>query len=514
MTIRMLTRGVLAATLVLGGCGDSTEEGPEPAAIALLDGNGQDGVVGTALASPLRVEVTDEAGDPAAGVEVTWSVTAGGGSITPASTTDAAGVAAAVFTLGAANGVHTATASVAGLAGSPVQFTAIAGLVAPPPPSGDITLASVTPAPPNSVYIHDMFVRDGLAFVFAWNSGVIIYDVGNGMRGGSPTSPQQVGSLVTSTSGLPCVCVHNGWWFHNPVTGEKKYLFIGQEGPGSTLTSSTGDIHVLDVTDLANPVEVATYHHPDLPDGSGTLRPVGVHNFWMDEANETLYAAFYNGGVVAFDVSGTLSGDLAGRVISAVRPGGAGNTYTWGVQLANESIYAIDMRSGLYQLKLEGGTLEVVGGGGNVPERFSSDLWVHGSHAYTGTWGQRALPDGETNFGNALKVWTLDAGGAPSLTSTVTLNGVGTVSDVEVSPDGTWLALTAEYGPNAGLHIYSLASPGNPVALDQYLVVSPSGGLHTGTIAEIAGRTYVFAARDPSPEGAALMILDVTDVIP
>ena len=508
MTIRMLTRGVLAATLVLGGCGDSTDEGPEPAVIALLDGNGQDGVVGTVLASPLRVEVTDEVGDPAAGVEVTWSVTAGGGSITPASTTDAAGIAEATFTLGPSNGVHTATASVAGLAGSPVQFTAIAGLVEPPPPAGDITLASITPAPPNSVFIHDMFVRDGLAFVFAWNSGVIIYDVGNGMRGGSPTSPQQVGSLVTSTSGVPCVCVHNGWWFHNPATSEKKYLFIGQEGPGSTLTSSTGDIHVLDVTDLANPVEVATYHHPDLPDGSGTLRPVGVHNFWMDEANAILYAAFYNGGVVALDVSGTLSGDLSSRVISSVRPGGAGGTYTWGVQLANGSLYAIDMRTGLYQLRLENGQLEVLGGGNNVPERYSSDLWVHGSYAYTGTWGLRE------QAGNTLKVWALDAGGAPSLANSVEVTGVSTISDVEVSSDGGWLALTTEYGPRAGLHLYSLADPANPVFLDRYLVAAENGGLHTGTISVIGGRTYVFAARDPSPGGPALVILDVTDVLP
>ena len=507
MTNRILRAGVLVATLALGGCGDSTGEGPVPVAIELLDGNGQDGSTGAALAAPLRVVVTDELGDSAPGVDVTWSVTAGGGSITPESTTDANGIAAATFTLGPANGEHRAEAAVAGLDGSPVEFTAVAGGIVPPPP-GAITLASVTPAPAGAVFIHDMFVRDGLVFVFAWNAGVIIYDVGNGMAGGSPAVPQQVGVRIPSTAGLPCACVHNGWWFHNPNTGEKKYLFLGQEGPGSVGTSSTGDIHVLDVTDLSNPVEVASYHHPDVPDGTGTPRTVGVHNFWMDEANEILYAAFYNGGVVALDVSGTLSGDLTGRVIASVRPGGAGGTYTWGVQLSNGSLYAIDMLTGLYQLELNGTDLDVVSGGNNVQERFSSDLWVHGAHAYTGTWGLRAEP------GNALKVWTLDAGGAPSLANTVTLTGISTVSDVEVSADGSWLALTAEYVPNAGLHIFSLAALADPVFLDRYLVASPNGGLHTGTIAEIAGRTYVFAARDPAPGGPALVILDVTDVIP
>ena len=508
MTNRICRAAAVVAALAVGACGDSTDEGPDPVAIELVDGDGQDGSAGAALAAPLRVLVTDELGDPVAGVEVSWSVTAGGGSITPESATDASGIAQATFTLGPANGEHRAAAAVAGLTGSPVEFTAVAGGIVPPPPS-DITLASVTPAPAGAVFIHDMFVRDGLAFVFAWNAGVIIYDVGNGVRGGSPTVPQQVGVRIPSTAGLPCACVHNGWWFHNPNTGEKKYLFLGQEGPGSIGTSSTGDIHVLDVTDLTNPVEVASYHHPNLPDATGTSRTVGVHNFWMDEANEILYAAFYNGGVVAFDVSGTLTGDLANRVIASIRPGGAGGTYTWGVQVANGSLYAIDMLTGLYQLKLEGGALEVVGGGNNVLDRFSSDLWVHGSHAYTGTWGQRA-----GGPGNALKVWALDAGGAPSLVRTVTLSGIATVSDVEVSADGSWLALTAEYGLNAGLHLYSLADPGNPIPLDRYLVASANGGLHTGTIAEIAGRTYVFAARDPAPGGPALVVMDVTEVIP
>jgi hypothetical protein len=500
MNTRVWRVGAIAVAFALGGCGDSTDEGPEPVAIELLDGDAQDGSAGAALAAPLRVVVTDEFGDPVSGVEVTWSVTAGGGSITPESSTDASGIAEAAFTLGPANGEHRATAAAAGLAGSPVEFIAIAGGIVPPPT--EITLASVTPAPAGAVFIHDMFVRDGLAFVFAWNAGVRIYDVGNGMNGGSPTSPQLVGSLITSANGLPCVCVHNGWWFHSPGSGTR-YLFLGQEAPGSVGSGSTGDIHVVDVSNPSAPVEVASYRHPDQPDVGGTLRPVGVHNFWMDEANEILYAAFYNGGVVALDVSGTLSGDLSSRVIASVRPGGAG-TYTWGVQLANGSLYAIDMLNGLYQLRLEGNAIEVLSGGDNVPGQISSDLWVTGTHAYTGTWGNS----------DDLHVWTLDGTGAPSLTNTVSVAGTGTISDVEVSPDGSWLALTAEYGPNAGLHLYSLANPGAPTFLDRYLVASANGGLHTGTIAEIGGRTYVFAARDPAPDGPALVILDVTDVIP
>jgi hypothetical protein len=127
------------------------------------------------------------------------------------------------------------------------------------------------------------------------------------------------------------------------VTGEQRYLFVGQEGPGVVGSRSSGDIHVVDVSDLANPREVAFFH----------LVGAGTHNFWVDEARQVLYAAYYNAGVVALDVSGTLSGDLSGRLLSQVRPGGNQNTYTWGVQLANGSLYAIDMLSGLWQLSTQ-----------------------------------------------------------------------------------------------------------------------------------------------------------------
>lgn len=206
-----------------------------------------------------------------------------------------------------------------------------------------IALAVSVPVPAN-FGIHDTFVRDGIAFVFAWNSGVILYDVGNGIRGGSPGIPVEVSRLVTSDNNVPGgPAVHNGWWFHNPVTDERRYLFIGQEGPLKTGAEASGDIHVVDVSDLANPREVAFFHL----DGAGT------HNFWMDEANQILYAAYYNAGVIALDVSGTLEGDLGSRLISSVQPGGPEDTFTWGVQLSGGSLYASDMLTGFWQLRLE-----------------------------------------------------------------------------------------------------------------------------------------------------------------
>jgi len=200
--------------------------------------------------------------------------------------------------------------------------------------TGSITPASSTPIPDNYC-IHDTFVRDGYAFVFAWNEGLYIFDVGNGSHGGSVTTPVQ----VSRTAGFGGE-THNGWWFWNPVSGEKKYLFIGEEGPGAVGASSSGDIHVVDVSNLAAPTEVAHYH----------LTGAGTHNFWIDESNQRLYAAYYNGGVVALDISGTLAGDLASREIARIKPGGPNDTYVWGVMMYNGALYASDMVSGLWQL--------------------------------------------------------------------------------------------------------------------------------------------------------------------
>jgi len=360
------------------------------------------------------------------------------------------------------------------------------GTVTPPPPPSDIVLVDTIPVLPN-YGIHDQYLRDGLDIICAWNTGILIYDVGNGIMGGSPANPKLVGS--TTTAGGEA---HNTWWFHNPNTNEKKYLFVGQEGPGSIGSSSVGDIHVLDVYDLTKPTEVATFHR----NGSGT------HNFWMDEANQVLYAAYYNGGVVAIDVSGTLSGDISSRVIDTLTFG-ANNTYTWGVQLYNGSLYAIDMLSGFWQLRDSAAFLSVAAGGNNQTERYGSDLWVANGYGYTGTWGFAQRVSGVV--GNALKIWQIGASGAPTLVDSIITPNVLTVSDVEVTDDNKLLMFSTEGGPNSGFWFYRLTDPAHPTFVGKYLV---GNGIHTATFSRINGKLYAFGAKDPG--GPAQFILDVT----
>jgi hypothetical protein len=200
-------------------------------------------------------------------------------------------------------------------------------------------------------FVHDVFVRDGLLFAAAWNQGVKIYDIGGGGAGGTPAAP-----VLISTTPTVGGAVHNLWWYHDAVTGSKRYLFVGEEQAGSIGSGSAGDIHVLDVSDLAHPVEVAFYH----------LSDAGTHNFSVDEASGVLYAAYYNRGVRAINVRGPLElcsdaqRDALGRcdLVAMGRevghaldqPVGGLSFYVWGVQYRAGSVYASDMLNGLWKL--------------------------------------------------------------------------------------------------------------------------------------------------------------------
>ncbi len=99
--------------------------------IYVARGDGQSAEVGAALADSLVVRIADRYGNPVSGGVVAWAPT-GGGTVSPvSSTTSAAGTAATRRTLGAAAGPQGATATAAGLKGSPVTFTMTALPAAP-----------------------------------------------------------------------------------------------------------------------------------------------------------------------------------------------------------------------------------------------------------------------------------------------------------------------------------------------------------------------------------------------
>ena len=131
MGIRKRTSQVavlIACLAAAAGCSedDGFVEPPSPASLTIVGGSPQAGTTGLPLGQTLRVRVTDDDGEPLGGVEVSWAVTAGQGTlITATSTTDGDGVAVNSWTLGATEGQQTVTASVPGA--NTVTFTATAG---------------------------------------------------------------------------------------------------------------------------------------------------------------------------------------------------------------------------------------------------------------------------------------------------------------------------------------------------------------------------------------------------
>jgi plastocyanin len=209
-------------------------------------------------------------------------------------------------------------------------------------------------------YLHDLQVKDGLAYLAYWRDGLVILDVGNGMAGGSPENPKLVSQYRFNHYEL----YGDGWLAGtHSVFRYKNYLFVGDEVFPAIFELEDRDripvraiCHVMDVSDIKHPREVAQY---EVPEG-------GSHNFWA--ANDMLYEGYYSGGARVLDISGELRGDLyrQGREIARFWTGDAKGfrpnlPFTWGGQpcsvacdspLLNSLIYFNDIHSGLWITKL------------------------------------------------------------------------------------------------------------------------------------------------------------------
>jgi len=193
-------------------------------------------------------------------------------------------------------------------------------------------------------YVHDVFVRDGLLFTALWHDGLTVWDIGGGGRGGSPSAPVALGNVKTVNGH-----VHNVYWYHNQRTGEKRYLFIGEE---QVANPSAGDIHVVDAADFTKMKEVAVYHRPRY----------GTHNFAVDESRGILYAAYYEAGVRALDITGNLHSCGAiertadGRCDLLLMHREVGYALNdrlvkiWGVALNDSHLFASDMQFGIWKI--------------------------------------------------------------------------------------------------------------------------------------------------------------------
>ena len=173
--------------------------------------------------------------------------------------------------------------------------------------------------------IHDLWVRDGIAYSAQGGVGVVVVDVGNGKYGGTIEAPKLITTYKVNSG-------HEIFPYFQQKTG-RTYLFIGDEemsrrgrvwegtqyglsGPdgkpprGGIAQTSGGYTHIIDFTDPLNPLPVGRYH----------LEDYGSHDIIVED--DILYQAYYDGGVRVVDVSGELMGNLTdqNREIAVFKP--------------------------------------------------------------------------------------------------------------------------------------------------------------------------------------------------
>ncbi|MGH7613743.1 MAG: beta strand repeat-containing protein, partial [Gemmatimonadales bacterium] len=225
-----------------------------PQALALQGGDGQADTIGTTLPTPYAVSVADQFGNPVSAVNVTFTITAGGGAINGMAgpvvvATNAGGTASVTRTLGTTAGTQTVQATASVPSGSPVTFTATAN------PGNPTTIAAnssigltgtvnTTVSPIPSVKVTDRGGNgvSGVAVTFAPSSAA-----SGSVMGGSPSTG--VTGVATVTSWTLDQIVGNDTLLatSSGLTGSP-VRFVAASSPGavslsvSTLTASSSQI--------------------------------------------------------------------------------------------------------------------------------------------------------------------------------------------------------------------------------------------------------------------------------
>jgi hypothetical protein len=219
------------------------------------------------------------------------------------------------------------------------------------------------PGPMAGNALHDIDVQDGLAYLSNWNNGLVVIDIGKGIKGGSPSNPVLVSQYkydlndmyrqVEAAGGPGFIRgTHTAWRHNNYVfIADEVFPAAGVEGARDAAAGRAyGRLQVIDVSNLEHPKSVAWYE-PEFG---------GVHNVWA--AGDTLYIGAYNAGFRAFDISGELLGDLRAQQREMVhvntadmegRRGGINTAMTWGVVVRDGLAYVNDMNNGLWVIRMQ-----------------------------------------------------------------------------------------------------------------------------------------------------------------
>jgi adhesin/invasin len=501
----LASAGSLTATITATGTAGVA------ASMVVEAGDGQSAIVGTAVATPPSVKVTDASSNPVAGVQVTFAVTSGGGSLTGATaTTNAQGLATVgSWTLGPAVGENTLTASAGSLSAIVSATGTAATATSMVTEAGDgqsATAGSVVAVPP-SVKVTDDSDNPvaGVQVTFVVASGGGTVDAGS--TSGAPS--------VVVTTGADGIASLDAWTLgaavgSNTLTATSEgldgspitFTATGTAGAAASVALEAGDGQSASagtaVTTAPSVKVTDSYGNPVA--GVDVTFTVTGGDGTVDSGSSTgatsVVVATGAGGIASVD-AWTLGGVPGANELRATVGGLAGSPVIFTATGTAAPATALAVVTGDRQTAITGGavatapSVRIVDGGGNpVPSLgvlVTFEVTQGGGTVSDGlTTGTSVTVPTDADGIATLTSWTLGAGG----TNTLSVSATGLTSVQFTATAGYGLVITRQPPDgnsgaklNPGPKVQLVDAVGNPVAaegvtIDATLVtVSGSGTL-------------------------------------
>ncbi len=199
-------------------------------------------------------------------------------------------------------------------------------------------------------FVHSVYVAGKVAYVSYWDFGTVMLDVRD------PSSPVFLGRTEFGEGDEGNA--HSAW-----TNWQGDILVQADEDfdptPNPDVETGWGYGHIYDISDKANPVELATLKLPS----THQFPPPGPGDFTIHDPKikgKTLYTSWYTEGVVIWDIADPANPKKIGQFIppeKAEDPLGVfypGEEFVeiWGVYLGPGFVVASDMNTGLWVFKV------------------------------------------------------------------------------------------------------------------------------------------------------------------
>ena len=198
--------------------------------------------------------------------------------------------------------------------------------------------------------VHSVYVDSKIAYVSYWDYGTVMLDVRN------PRSPAFLGKTDYGEGAEGNA--HSAWTnWQGDILVQTDEDFDPTPSPDAETGWGYG--HIYDISDKANPVELATLKMPS----TTQFPPPGPGDFTIHDPkirNRTLYTSWYTEGVVIWDIKDPASPKRIGQFIppeKAEDPLGVfypGEEFVniWGVDIGSGYAVASDMHTGLWVFRV------------------------------------------------------------------------------------------------------------------------------------------------------------------